>query len=98
MLNFEQLRYRLIPYMRLIPGVMDMAARDVTRNQGTMGGLTCNGAGSGQSTFSLDGVTANDTGSNNREPASRRSINSPDRPRLRLSETGPSPIRRDPDG
>jgi hypothetical protein len=39
-----------------------MAARDVTRNQGTMGGLTYNRAGGGPSTFSLDGVTANDTG------------------------------------
>jgi len=51
--------------MRLIPGVVDTAGRDVTSNQGTMGGLTYNGTGSGQSNFSLDGVSANDTGSNN---------------------------------
>jgi hypothetical protein len=51
--------------MRLMPGVVDTATRDVTSNQGTMGGLTYNGTGSGQSNFSLDGVSANDTGSNN---------------------------------
>jgi hypothetical protein len=51
--------------MRLTPGVVDTSGRDVTSNQGTMGGLTYNGTGSGQSNFSLDGVSANDTGSNN---------------------------------
>jgi Carboxypeptidase regulatory-like domain/TonB-dependent Receptor Plug Domain len=51
--------------MRLMPGVVDTAGRDVTSNQGTMGGLSYNGTGSGQSNFSLDGVSANDTGSNN---------------------------------
>ena len=62
----------------------------------TMGRLTFNGAGSGQSTFSLDGVTANHTGSNNRELASRRSVNSP-APAQTIGN-GPSPLRRDPDG
>jgi hypothetical protein len=51
--------------MRLIPGVVDTAARDVTSNQGTMGSLTYNGTASGLSNYAVDGISANDTGSNN---------------------------------
>jgi hypothetical protein len=50
--------------MRLTPGVVDTASRDITSNQGTMGSLTYNGTSSGQSNYSVDGVSANDTGSN----------------------------------
>jgi hypothetical protein len=51
--------------MFLLPGVVDTRTREATSAAGGMGGLTYSGTSYLMSNYQVDGVTANDTGSNN---------------------------------
>ena len=47
-----------------LPGVVDTRNRDATSNAGTLSGLNINGLPNNTINYTIDGVTANDTGSN----------------------------------
>ena len=47
-----------------LPGVVDTRNRDATSNAGTLSGLSINGLANNTINYTIDGVTANDTGSN----------------------------------
>jgi len=51
--------------MTLLPGVVDTRTREATSAAGGMGGLTYSGTSYMLSNYQIDGITANDTGSNN---------------------------------
>ena len=51
--------------MSLLPGVVDTRTREATSASGGMGGLSYSGSSYLMSNYQVDGITANDTGSNN---------------------------------